>query len=249
MNKFFITVARYNGEKQQIFDTYISPRNKTFCEKHNYKYIEILNHHSFNFSRAYNHHFYRWWIIKDAIDNNKIVDGDIILHHDADILIVNLDKDITVTKSMTYAIDTANTHIAGLFYLKINPFTRKLIDLYINNTNIERAQHIKVWNENSNQYEIMGAHDQHMFYHYMGIKMHSWKSFYNLPNYGFHSNKTELTCFELDEIIENIEILPTEWNVTVGPDNPFFINPNNHVINRHFAGGQPWVVKQYLNIL
>jgi hypothetical protein len=66
-----------------------------------------------------------------------------------------------------------------------------------------------------------------------------------MPNYGWHSDKNQDTVYSLDELYENVETLPTIWNVTemIGEtEGTFNINKSNpeDAIIRHFSGGQPW---------
>tara|TARA_R110000823_G_scaffold62811_6_gene148603 strand:- start:634 stop:1389 length:756 start_codon:yes stop_codon:yes gene_type:complete len=234
----------------------LSKRNEQFCKLHDITYISVQNHHEINMAEISNHHYIRFWVIKQAILANKIKDGDIIYHYDADIFIAKLDKCIEPTKSFTYAIDSGNTHIAGLFCMVINDFTRKLIDLYLNLDNINKAQNIMVYDEYTKAERPMWEHDQYMFQHYAGIKRHSWQSHWELPNFGLRSYITPLTVFSLDELKENVEIIPTCWNVTHLVDETgengkpaiFDINrcEKNEVINRHFAGGQEWRCEDWL---
>ena len=41
MKKYLMVIARYKDWRQEFFDTYMSPRNKEYCELHNFEYIEI----------------------------------------------------------------------------------------------------------------------------------------------------------------------------------------------------------------
>jgi hypothetical protein len=40
MKKFLLVIADYKDQRQEIFDKYYSPRNKDYCHKHGYEYIE-----------------------------------------------------------------------------------------------------------------------------------------------------------------------------------------------------------------
>ena len=87
--------------------------------------------------------------------------------------------------------------------------------------------------------------EQASWYSLAGIKRHSWEPFWNLSNFGWHSSKDTFTLYSLEDLYNNVEILPTIWNVTEleGESNcQFNINKTNKedVIIRHFAGGQPW---------
>jgi len=41
MKKILFVIAEYQDYRKEIFENIISPRNKQFAEKHNYKYVEI----------------------------------------------------------------------------------------------------------------------------------------------------------------------------------------------------------------
>ena len=43
MNKYLIVIARYNDWRQEFFESNFSPRNKEYCEKWGFNYIEIKN--------------------------------------------------------------------------------------------------------------------------------------------------------------------------------------------------------------
>jgi hypothetical protein len=94
-------------------------------------------------------------------------------------------------------------------------------------------------------------YDQASWYSLSGIKRHSDKSFWEYPDYGWHSDKTatgevnEWCEYTLKELYDNVQLLPTAWNVTEleGESScEFLINKvtKEDVIIRHFAGGQQW---------
>ena len=102
-------------------------------------------------------------------------------------------------------------------------------------------------------------HDQDAYYYLVGLPGHSWKSYYDLPNYGFKTFEKH-SIFTLEEILENTEILPVEWNVTElvdetginGNPNKYDINrtTKDKVIARHFTGGgngRSWAFKEWID--
>jgi len=265
MKKYFLNFAIWHGERENLFRKYIEPRNRKYCEMHGLKYIEI-NQTNFTpqiyFPELHpgdNFHFNRWYLFKDLVDSGKLVDGDVIYQYDADVFIAQLDKFYEPKKSFTYAIDSGNTHCFGFFILKISPFTRKLINLITSREKFYENKDFKIWNEHFNEKRTFYHGDQQAYYVHAGIKPHSWTPFYDLPNNGLHSEVTEKTVLSLDELLENVDILPTEWNVThlldetgdktFTPTKPntydiVHADPNN-IIYRHFAGGQPWLFEEY----
>jgi hypothetical protein len=88
--------------------------------------------------------------------------------------------------------------------------------------------------------------DQASWYSLAGIIRHSDESFWNLKNYGFHSDVNEDVIYSIEELKNNVSILPTEYNVTEWEnESSCEFNINNkikkeNVILRHFAGGQNW---------
>lgn len=270
MNKHLVTFVNYNSdyntsedkERYRLFKQHNSERNKKYCAKHNINYYELDESafkipHLFSipdrpdFTVKNNNHFARWLFFKNKIEDGTFKEGDIIHHHDADIFIVDTDKIMPCNRSFTYAIDTANSHCFGAFTLKVNDFARKLIDLMLSKERFEQLQHVKFYKENEGGNVFFYWGDQQAYYIATGIKAHSWQSFYDLQNYGFYSDHTPYVAFTLEELLENVEILPVEWNVTHVLEeqghSPFYINKSNRqdTILRHFAGGQKWNFEQY----
>jgi len=256
MKKFLTTFALYDDYKQNLYSQYIKPRYIKYSQLHGLKFVE-LNHNNFSIKTLHpefppreNMHFNRWMLFKDLLDQNVINDGDIIYNFDADIFIKDLNKFFTPTKAFSYAIDSGNTHCFGFFALLINNFSRKLIDNIINRERWLKVSQHEFFNEHDNTKGRWHIADQQMYYTCAGIKPHSWKSFYELDNYGFHSYPTEHTIFSLTDLLDNINVLPTEWNVTQlaeetgdnGKPNMYDIvqTTEEKTIFRHFAGGQPW---------
>ena len=88
MKKYFVTFVNYSSdynseedmERYNLFKKYNSKRNKDYCLKHNYEYIEADEEvfkipHLFSipsmpeFEVKNNNHFARWQLFKNFIDN------------------------------------------------------------------------------------------------------------------------------------------------------------------------------------
>lgn len=253
--KYLFVIAAYKDHRQQIFDAIISPRNKGYCEGHGFKYIEIRNEHNPEPYRG-NLTWNKWSIIQALIWTGVLKDDDIIIQQDADVAIVDMnatyepDKD----KSMTIAVDSGNTYCHGIFGLRINDWTRGLVD---NILDIDRYQRM------NNEYTIHEGipnrppttfisefREQAVFYDLFGIKRHSWIPFTELPNNGVHSDKKNTTFYSVEDFNSNVQVLPVEYNLTIWPDESdttFYINKfddRDKVKFRHFTGSD-WRVAQH----
>ena len=246
MNKYLIVIARYNDWRQEFFESNFSPRNKEYCEKWGFNYIEIKNDTNLTLHRN-NPTWWKFTIVRDMIKDGILKDGDIVTHLDADMAIVDMEQEFVTKKSFSYSIDSGNTHCMGCYSIKINDWSRKMIDLILD------EDRYTLLNDKVTQHEAFGHfssfwhefREQASWYSLAGVKRHSWEPFFNLPDFGWHSDKNETTVYSLEELYENVEILPTAWNVTemVGEtDGQFNINKlsTDEVIIRHFSGGQPW---------
>lgn len=255
MKKILFVIAKYNDNRQKIFEEIISPRNKSYCDKHGFKYIEIKNDISLQTFRN-NPTWWKFTIVKELLINNKVKDGDIISHIDADMYFVKDDSCLQTPKSFSYAIDSGNTHCMGWYSLRINEWSRNLVD------NILSEERYKKLNDKISIHDRFKTYssfwqefrEQASWYSLAGIKRHSDKSFWEYSNYGFHSEYTEDVIYSLEELKENVHIFPTEYNVTewVGESSCEF-NINNKIkkenaVLRHFAGGQDWnSVRNWIN--
>lgn len=264
MKKYLITLAEYPDQRQFLYETYNAPRLKKYADRHGFKFIQVtpdklqipfpivLSHDPNNDKR-----FSRWWFIQKAINDGAIKDGDIVSYVDCDVFIAKLDEPLITKKSISYAIDSGNTHNTGVFSLKVNDYTRKLIDTILSKERYELLRNKPVYKENFNGYFPLYDHDQDSYYHAVGLPAHSWTSYYELPNYGFHTRPDD-TVFTLQEILDNTDVLPVEWNVThlveetgdsSGKPNMYDLvrTTKDKVIARHFAGGQSWLFQDWLN--
>jgi hypothetical protein len=245
MKKVLFVMADYPDWRQSFFKKWMSPRNKEYAEKHGFEYREILS-----LPRQENGKFYRdnptWLkfkVVKDWIDSGEFSDGDVISHIDADICVFNTEKSFETSKSFGYAVDSCNTHCMGAYTIKVNDWSKKLIENILDDKRYERLKNLPHWQT---------FREQACWYTLSGIKPHSWVPFIDLPNFGFHELKNEEVIYGLEELLNNVEIFPVEWNVThvAGEGhNDYFMIPcdRRKTVFRHFAGGQRWQEEYFTN--
>jgi hypothetical protein len=246
---YLLAIASYPDSRQDFFNTYTSKRNKEYCSYHNLEYIEITDNVLPIRGKI---GWYKTFKVNEIIKD--LNNGDTLTYFDADMLIVNKEKSFLpdLNKSFAYSIDSGNTHCMGSFSLRINDWSRDLMELIIDENRYQNLINKDTLHEHKNTYSSFWEefYDQASWYSLAGIKRHSDKSFWKLPNFGWHSAKDEWTKFSLDELERNVQIFPTNYNVTELPGestctyNINKINYNNVYI-RHFAGGQKWRSEWY----
>ena len=96
--------------------------------------------------------------------------------------------------------------------------------------------------------------DQASWYSLAGIKRHSDIPFWNIDNFGWHSDFNEDTFFTKSQLYDNVQLLSSNFNVTElkgETEGTYNINKVKYynVINRHFAGGQKFKKVWYKNNL
>lgn len=249
--KYLMVFASYPDWRQEFFETYMSPRNKEYCKLHDFEYLEYKNKLE-PYRGSYT--WLKFTKVRDLLNDGTLKDGDILTHIDADMCIVKKDQPYETKKSFSYSIDSGNTHCMGSYSIKVNEWSRKLIDLILD------EERYSILNDVVSVHEEFGYinsfwhefREQASWYSLAGIKRHSKEPFWNFSNFGWHSDKigktnqvNEWTVYSLEELYEHVEILPTEWNVTEmegESDCRFNINKTSKedVIIRHFAGGQKW---------
>tara|TARA_R100000951_G_scaffold116616_1_gene129376 strand:+ start:393 stop:1148 length:756 start_codon:yes stop_codon:yes gene_type:complete len=244
MKKVLLVFGSYADQRQQFFDTYMSPRNQEYADKHGFEYLELKDD---LYKYRGNYTWLKFTILEQMLEEGYVTDGDIVTHLDADMCIANIDELYQTNKSFSYSIDSGNTHCMGNYSIKVNEWSRQLVDNILSEDRYQSlndtvSRHERFGHVNSFWHEFR---EQASWYSLAGIKRHSDEPFWNLPNYGWHSDKTEWTEYSLDELYEHVEILPTAWNVTEmegESDCQFLINrvEKDDVIIRHFAGGQKW---------
>ena len=242
--RYLVAIANYQDYRQAFFNTYTSNRNKDYAFKHNFEYLEFTK----NLPKFRDHPMWlQFSLVRDLISNNTFKENDIVTYVDADACLHNMELPFITNKSFTYSIDSGNTHCMGIYSIKINEWTVKLLNLILDEHRYANLNNKESYHEHFNfmscfWHEFRG---QASWYSLAGIKRHSNVPFYNLAHYGWHSAKDEWTVYSLEELYKNVEILPTCWNVTEMEGESsceFNINKveKKDVIIRHFAGGQPW---------
>lgn len=242
MRKVLLVIASYKDYRQHFFETYISPKNKEYCDIHDFEYMEIKEdlkpiRGKLGWIKAFK--------VRDMV-NNDLDDGDILTCLDADMAIHKTNLEYAPKKSFCYSIDSGNSHCMGSYSIRVNSWTRNLFNLITCDDRYERLNVPSLHTAFNIYNSFWESHyDQASWYSLAGIIRHSWTPFFNLPNNGWHSDKNKDTVYSLKELNDNVDILPTEWNVTEMPgesDCTFNINPVNKedVIIRHFAGQQKW---------
>ena len=254
MNKYLMVISRYADLRQNFFDEHMSVRNREYCKIHDFQYIEIKDDIPLELFRQ-NPTWWKFTLVRDMIRSGKLKEGDILTHLDADMAIYNTSIDYSTKKSFAYSIDSGNTHCMGNYSIRVNDWSIEMIDLVLDE---ERFQ---IFKNKRSIHPVVGSwcfwdwfREQASWYSLAGIKEHSDISFWELPNYGWHSAKTDDTIYSIDDLNNNVEILPTAWNVTEmegESDCVFLINKveKKDVFIRHFAGGQPWRKEWFEKIL
>ena len=241
--KYLMVIASYKDYRQDFFDKHISPRNKEYCKIHGVEYIEIKEsltpvRGKLGWIKAFK--------VRDMI-NSELKDGDILTCLDADMAIHKTEFEYAPKKSFTYSIDSGNTHCMGSYSVRVNDWTKNLFNLITCEDRYSRLGSKPTRHPAFGDYSSFweSHYDQASWYSLAGITRHSWVPFFQLPNCGWHSDHNEDTGYSLEELNDNVDILPTAWNVTEMPgesDCHFNINPvrREDVIIRHFAGQQQW---------
>lgn len=242
MKKYFLVIARYQNEKQDLYEKYIEPKNKAYCLKHDFEYVCIKNDYELELVRG-NPTWWKFSIVKEWLDSGKLQDGDVVTHFDADMVIVKDDTPYQTKKSFSYAIDNGNTHCMGNYTITVNEWSRNLINNIMSEELYQKLKDEDHWKN---------FREQACWYTLCGIPSHSWESFFGFQHYGFHKNKTFDTLYSLEELERHVEVRGPEWNTTLLEEEAEdevskFLQKYNIVksrkentIVRHFAGGQPW---------
>jgi len=232
MNKYFLVIARYPNEKQAIFDNHISPINKRYCAKHGFEYVVIDNDYPLELIRD-NPTWWKFSLVQDWIDSGRVKEGDIVTHFDADMVIVKDDKSYETSKSFSYAVDNGNTHCMGNYTVTVNEWSVDLIRRILDESLYQKLKDTPHWQE---------FREQAAWYTLSGILPHSWISFFDMPNYGFHSTTSPDLHYSLEP----------EWDTTLLAEEAadpvsralqkynIVKSRKEDTIVRHFAGRQPW---------
>ena len=245
MNKnYLLAIASYEDSRQEFFEKFTSKRNKEYSLIHGLEYIEVTEGVEPIRGKL---GWYKTFKVNEILDD--INDGDTLTYLDADMAIVDKSKLYIPEKdkSFSYSIDSGNTHCMGSFSIRVNDWSRNLMKLVIDESRYQNLIDVTTIHEHKGSESSFWEefYDQASWYSLAGIKRHSDKSFWKIPNFGWHSSKDEWTIYPLEELYKNVQIFPTNYNVTELPGEStctYYINKVNYnkVFIRHFAGGQEW---------
>jgi hypothetical protein len=251
MKKILFVFADYKDSRQDFFQKYMSPRNKEYSDIHGFEYLELTEN---LYKYRGNYTWLKFTILEQMIDEGYVSNGDIVTNLDADMCISNLEFPYQTDKSFAYAIDSGNTHCMGSYSITINDWSKQLVKNILSNDRYNMLSKLETKHERFGYVNSFWSEfrEQASWYSLAGIKRHSDLPFWEYPDYGWHSDKTDWTVYSLEELYENVEVLPTKWNVSevLGESScDFLINfvDREDVIIRHFAGGQPWR-KEWFNL-
>jgi hypothetical protein len=239
MKKILLVIANYKDFRQGLFDEKISPISKRYCDKHGFDYIVSPGIDTGRQSPIWQKFFY----VQKLLTDKQLTDGDKVTVLDADMVFVKDDEEYTTSKSFSYAIDNGNTHCMGNYTITINDWSRRMIELMLSKERHQQFKHREIWNRWA---------EQASWYFLCGIKEHSWVPFFDLPDYGWHSNENIEPTFSIEELHENVEIRSPAWNTTLLEEEAddgvskmlqkynIVKSKKEDTIIRHFGGGQPW---------
>jgi len=244
MSKYLMCVASYSNQKlQDHFETLHSPRNQEYCDYHGIKYIPITDFSTIpEYCRQRHIYWYRHFLIKHWINEGFFKDGDIVSHIDADVCIVNGSWPFEPPpgKSFTYAMDSCNTHCMGAFSYRITDWTKQMLTNLLDEARYQKFKDLPFWQIFQDQacwYSLAGVKNT-----FADINQPAWDPKKHL---GWNSTTESDPVYSLEELYENVHILPVEWNVTSwNGSSPYYRFPTKtrnrrDVIFRHF-GGATW---------
>ena len=243
MKKILFVIADYPDGRQDFFMKWMSPRNKEYAEKHGFEYREFLKLPREKDGRFFrdNPTWLKFKIVNDWILAGELDNGDIVSHIDADICVADTSRPFQTSKSFGYAIDSCNTHCMGAYTIRVNEWTKEMLQVMLSEELYKSCKNEEHW---------QSFREQAAWYTMCGIPAHSWVPFNELPDYGFHMKKSANLKYSVEDLHKNVEVFPTEWNVThvAGEGfNDYFMIPTHRskTIFRHFAGGGLWDEKYF----
>lgn len=240
MKKYLLVIARYQDEKQEIFEKFISPKNKDYCFRHGLEYLLVDNSLNLPLVRD-NPTWWKFSLLQKAINAGNVKENDLFVHFDADMVICKPEYEYTTSRSFSYAIDSGNTHCMGNYCMRINQWTYDLVNNILDEDFYQQNKDKKHWQE---------FREQAAWYSLCGIIPHSDTPYFYKPFYGFE--ELDSAKYQTSELMDHVEIKDARWNTTLlseEADNPvsqmleqYNINKTSakETIIRHFAGGQPW---------
>ena len=141
MKKIFLVIANYSDDRQDSFDKKISPINKRYCDKHEFDYVVSSGIDTGRESPIWQKFFY----VKKLLSEGELADGDKVTVLDADMVFVKDDEPYETEKSFSYAIDNGNTHCMGNYTITINDWSRRMIDLMLDEERHQMYKNREVW--------------------------------------------------------------------------------------------------------
>ena len=127
MKKIFLVIANYSDDRQDFFDKKISPINKRYCDKHEFDYVVSSGIDTGRESPIWQ----KFFSVRQFLNEERLSDGDKITVLDADMVFVSDHESYETKKSFSYAIDNGNTHCMGNYTITINKWSRRMIDLVL----------------------------------------------------------------------------------------------------------------------
>jgi hypothetical protein len=236
--RILLVVADYPDARQRVFDVLFSPRNEAYCAHHGWEYM-VSKGDDFR-------HIKNWSKVKIAermIRRRELKDGDSIVVMDADMVIANGVQPFVTTKSISYAIDSCNTHCTGFVIFNVDDWTRSFLDRLLDEDLFWRHCDETRWRDWC---------EQAAWYAIAGIDLEETKSCFTLPHYGWHSKPGPEVCMTLDELHAHVEIRGPEWDATLVDEEidnsgafalqARYVNRvrRQDAIIRHFCGSQRW---------
>ena len=175
MKKILFQIANYSDRRQDIFEQVYSKKTQKFANLHGYEY------HLYKGPCTYrNCSWQKIYYLNNLIETKKLVHGDRVLFLDADVCIKDINEDYPFNANFNYSIDNGNTHCMGIWGMVICDWTISLINNFMNNILFDECNSTELWKLWSEQ----GA-----WYTLTGIPRHSWKSYFDIEDYGW--GKTE----------------------------------------------------------
>ena len=240
MKKILFQIANYNDQRQEIFEQVYSKKTQKFANLHGYEYQLYKGPCTYR-----NCSWQKIYYLNNLIETKKLTYGDRVLFLDADVCIKDINEDYPFKANFNYSIDNGNTHCMGIWGIVICDWTISLINNFMNNILFDECKNTELWKLWSEQ----GA-----WYTLTGIPRHSWKSYFDMEDYGWGKTEDEFLKskikYTVNELKENVFILGPEWNTTLLDEDSDSIGSGVLQYNivkskkedtkiRHFAA-QPW---------
>ena len=136
----------------------------------------------------------------------------------------------------------------GNYTITVNDWSIDLINRILSEDSYQKLKTAQHW---------IDFREQAAWYTLTGTPSHSWTSFFELDNYGWHNSVSFDTHYSIEELHEHVEVRGPEWNTTLlkeEAEDPvskslqqynIVKSKKEDTIVRHFAGGQPWNAKYF----